>query len=171
MFFFSNGRLHNPHIIPVVVSDRSYTHKVGHSCIIAGCLSIIIGLALIFTGLFSETKRTTLIGIGVISAGVGFFITTLVCFSGKLNICYHNWAYGQNVVPLNMESPREGRHRGISMGPFSESLSVTQKIQSTIPISSSSPITLLSDLEINKVFIARSIKIDKKTISSDTTIT
>ncbi|CAF2770498.1 unnamed protein product [Rotaria sp. Silwood2] len=166
MFFF-NGRIRNPNIIPIVVSDRSYTHKVGHSCIIAGCLSIIIGLSLIITGLISETKKTTLIGIGVISLGVGFFITTLVCFYGKLNICYHNWAYGQNVAPLNIQTPQQATASAISMGPYTESLSVTQKIQSRIPFASSTPMTMLSDLEINNVIIARSIKIDKTTMSTD----
>ncbi|CAM4925507.1 unnamed protein product [Rotaria socialis] len=149
MLFFSNARIHNPHIIPIVVSDRSHTHKLGHSCIIVGCLSIIIGLS------------------------VGLFTTILVCFYGKLNIYYHNWAYGQRVVPLNIETPHEGRQSGggggggISMAPYSESLSVTQKIQPTIPLSSSSSMTMLSDLEINKVIIGRSIKIDKTTIQSD----
>ncbi|CAF3569715.1 unnamed protein product [Rotaria socialis] len=174
MLFFSNARIHNPHIIPIVVSDRSHTHKLGHSCIIVGCLSIIIGLSLIIRGVISETKKATLIGIGIISLGVGLFTTILVCFYGKLNIYYHNWAYGQRVVPLNIETPHEGRQSGgggggggISMAPYSESLSVTQKIQPTIPLSSSSSMTMLSDLEINKVIIGRSIKIDKTTIQSD----
>ncbi|CAF2092748.1 unnamed protein product [Rotaria magnacalcarata] len=173
MFFFSNGRMHNPHIIPIVVSDRSHAHKLGHSRIIAGCLSIIIGLSFIIRGVTSETKKATLIGIGIISLGVGFFTTISVCFYGKLNICYHNWAYGQSVVPLNIEIPHEGRRGGggggISMAPYSESLPVTQKIQSTIPLSSSSSMAMLSDLEINKVIIGRSIKIDKTTIQSDRT--
>ncbi|CAF4443391.1 unnamed protein product, partial [Rotaria socialis] len=105
---------------------------------------------------------------------VGLITTILVCFYGKLNIYYHNWAYGQRVVPLNIETPHEGRQSGgggggggISMAPYSESLSVTQKIQPTIPLSSSSSMTMLSDLEINKVIIGRSIKIDKTTIQSD----
>lgn len=166
MFFF-NGRIRNPHIIPIVVGQQAYSTTVSNSFIIAGCLSIIIGLALIITGGISETKKTTFIGIGIISLGVGFFITTMVCFYSKLDICYHNWAYGQNVVPLNTETPPPVTASNISMAPFAESVSVTQKIQSTMPMSATVPMTMTSDLEINNVFIARSIKIDNTKINQD----
>ncbi|CAF1194111.1 unnamed protein product [Adineta steineri] len=83
--------------------DQPVTHKIGHSCIITSCLSLIIGLVLIVTGVISETKKTTFIGIGIITLGVGFFLTTIVCFYAKLKICYRNWAYGPPISPLNME--------------------------------------------------------------------
>ncbi|UJR09543.1 hypothetical protein I4U23_013780 [Adineta vaga] len=105
MFFF-NGRIRNAHVAPVILRDDPYTHSIGHSCVITTCLLLIIGLTLIITGVISETKKTTLIGIGVISIGVSLFITTIFCCNTHVKICYRNWAHGPPTVRTHYRRPQ-----------------------------------------------------------------
>jgi hypothetical protein len=102
MLFFS-GRTRNSLI---TVDDRSFTHKLGHSCAILGCLLAVTGLVVIVVGAISETKTTTFIGIGIISLGAGLLLTMLIGFYAKLDICYNNWIYRSRVIPVNMETTR-----------------------------------------------------------------
>jgi hypothetical protein len=139
--------------------DRSYTHKIGHSCIILGCLCIVIGLILIVIGVTSDIKNTTFVGIGVLSLGVGLFLSTLGCFYGKLNICYNNWAYRSRVLPANLETPRPVPIGDVQISPFAPSPPAAQKQQSAVPLDTQSPITLISEADIHKLVIAPSINI------------
>ncbi|CAF0941606.1 unnamed protein product [Adineta ricciae] len=102
MLFF-NGRIRNTHITPGIMREDPYSHTIGQSCIITTCLTLIIGLTLIVNGVISETKKTALIGIGVISIGVSIFLTTILCFDTQLRVCYRNWAYGPPIAPIRME--------------------------------------------------------------------
>jgi hypothetical protein len=140
---------------------------MGHSFIICGCLSIVTGLILIVIGAISEVKKTTFIGIGIISLGVGFFLTTFVCLYGKLDICYNNWAYRSRVLPLNIQTPRPTPIGGVSNSPFVESTVTTQKRQSIASKEIQAPITVISDVEIHNVVIAPSIQIGSKTNNSN----
>jgi len=104
MFFF-NGRIRNPHIIPVVTRPQpTYTNKVGQSIIIAGCLSIILGLLLILIGFISETDKSTYFGVGSISFTIGFFLSTFTCFYTTLDRCYQNWIYRTHITPSTVET-------------------------------------------------------------------
>jgi len=119
MFFF-NGRIRNAHIAPMILRDQPRTLKIGHSYIISSCLSIIIGLALIFIGVTFETKKIVLIGSGIIILTVGFILTTLVCFCAKLKICYDNWAYGRHIIPCNSENSQTILENTMSVTSFIE---------------------------------------------------
>jgi hypothetical protein len=136
---------------------------VGQSCIIFGCLSIITGLILIVVGIISEVKKTTFVGIGIISLGGGLFLTTLVCFYGKLNICYNNWAYRSRVLPVNPETPHPTPAGVAAISPFTKSTTATQNQHSTIPLDTQSPITVVSEADIHKLVISQSININTTT--------
>lgn len=169
---FLNSRVRNTAISGVIMRDQSYTHKMGHSFIISGCLLVITGLILIVIGAISEVKKTTIfIGIGVISFGIGFFLITLVCFYGKLDICYNNWAYRSRVSPTNIETPRPVPTVGVLNSPLIDSSATTQKQQFTAPIEIPAPITAISSLEIHKVVIAPSIQIGSTTINNSDHVT
>jgi hypothetical protein len=170
MFFF-NGRIRTAHIVPVITRDRPSTYKVGHSCIIAGCLSIIIGLILILIGLISETEKTTFFGIGSISLGLGLFLTTLVCFYTQLNICYHNWAYGSHVTRSHIANSQPTAAGDISMSYCTGSTAMVQKVPAITPLSHPKSVKKLSNVEINKVIIAPSIKIGKTTTTNTDHVT
>jgi hypothetical protein len=153
MLFLNTGVRHTA-ISGMGMRNQSYTNKMGHSFIICGCLSLIIGLILIVIGVISEVKKTTFIGIGVISTGIGFFLTTLVCFYGKLDTCYNNWAYRSRVLPLNHETRRPTPTDAISNYRFVQSPAAASKRQSIlIP----APFTVTSDIEIHKIISAQSI--------------
>lgn len=156
---FLNGRTRNPAVSGMSMRDRSYTHKMGHSFIVGSCLSIVIGLILVIIGVISEIKKTTFIGVGIISLGVGCFITTLVCLYGKLDICYNNWAYRSRVLPINPETPRSTPIGGMSNSPFAELSATAQKQQSPAAKETQAPVTAISDVEIRKVIIAPSIQL------------
>lgn len=150
---FLSSRPPNGTTVGGSMNDRPYTQKMGHSFIICGCLSIIIGLILIVLGVISEIKKTTFIGIGILSLGVGFFLMTLVCLYGKLDICYNNWIYRSRVIPINPQVPQiatrdlDGRtHSPVQI----------QKRSSLIPACSPAPLTVVSDMEINK-FVPSSV--------------
>ena len=147
--------------------DRSATHKVGHTCIIFGCLSVITGLILIVVGIISRVHNTTFVGIGIISLGGGLFITTLVCFYGKLDIYYNNWAYRSRVLPVNPETPRPTPPGVAAISPFAKSTTATEKQQSTIPLDTQSPITVASEIDIHKLVIAQSININTTTTTNN----
>ena len=55
---FLNSRARNPTATGLSMQDRSFPQKMGHSCIILGCLSIVTGLVLIVIGVISEVKKT-----------------------------------------------------------------------------------------------------------------
>ena len=126
---------------------------MGHSFIVCGCISIIIGLILIVVGVSSATSRTMYIGIGIISLGVGFFLMTFVCLYGKLDICYNNWAYRSRVLPVNLETPQPAPVNTVTHSPFVGSPAVLEKRPSHVLT------TGVSDIEINKVVIAPTIQI------------
>jgi hypothetical protein len=126
---------------------------MGHSFIICGCLSIITGIILIVIGVSSATSRTMYVGIGIITLGVGFFLTTLVCLYGKLDICYNNWAYRARVLPVNLETPQPAPVNTVSHSPFIESPVVLEKHPSPAQV------TVVSEIEINKVVIGPTIQI------------
>lgn len=103
MFFF-NGRIRNTHIIPVVTHERSYTHRISQSGIIVGCLLVVIGLVLIIMGTISEIDKATFFGLGITSLCFGLIFAVLICSYTKLDVCYHNWAYGSHISPSQMEA-------------------------------------------------------------------
>lgn len=156
---FLNSRTRNHAVSGVSMHDQSYTSKMGHSFIICGCLSIVIGLILIVVGVISEVKKTTFIGIGIISLGVGFFLTTLVCLYGKLDICYNNWAYRSRVLPAHPENLRQPPICGPSNSPFADSPAAGKETQP--------PVTVISDVEIHKVIIAPTIQVVPTTSMTD----
>jgi hypothetical protein len=164
---FLSSRVRNTAVSGVIMRDQSYTNKMGHSFIICGCLLAITGLILIVVGAISEVKKTTIfIGIGVISLGIGFFLTTLVFFYGKLDICYNNWAYRSRVLPTNIETPRPIPTIGVLNSPLVDSSATIQK-----QIETPAPITAMSGLEIHKVVIAPSIQIGSTTINNPDHVT
>ena len=140
--------------------DRSYTQQVGHSFIICGCLSIVIGLILIIIGAISGEKKTTFIGIGIISLGVGFFLTALVFFCAKLDMCYNNWAYRARVIPINPETPQPLSIGGATASVFGPSSITMQKQQMSMLSSAIPPITVISDVDIHKTAVTSSIKMN-----------
>jgi hypothetical protein len=129
--------------------DRTYTNKIGHSFIICSCLSIITGLVIIIFGVISNVKKTTFIGIGVLSVGVGFIFITLLCFYAKLHICYNNWAYRSRIVPNTIETPHPATPGVISISPFVGSPGITQKSQCTTSLEPPTPLTIVSNVEIH----------------------
>ena len=149
---FLNSRRHTTAISGRRLHDRSYTQKVGHTCIIFGCLSIITGLIVIIIGVISETNRTTYIGISIVILGVVLFLITLICFYAKLNICYNNWAYRSRVLPTNnIETPQPASATVITLSSFVGSPAMTQKSQFIIPLEPPTPLTIVSEVEIHKV--------------------
>jgi FtsH-binding integral membrane protein len=157
MFFF-NGRIRNTHIVPGITRDRPYTHKVGHSCTIVGCLSVVIGLIFIIISIISETKKTKFISIGIISLSVGFILTILVSFYTKFNTCYHNWAYGPHGVSNKIDNMPTITIGAISISPLTNAPATTKKIESMIP---------LSNVGLNKVIITSSAEIGKAKTNTD----
>lgn len=162
---FLNSGTRNPTVTGVSMRDRSVPQKMGQSCIIFGCLSIVIGLILIVIGIISEVKKTIFIGIGIISLGVGFFLTTIVCFYGKLDIYYNNWAYRSRVLPTNNNvNNNNKRHEPVAVDTErrpsrTEVVNSIPKRTSIVPIESQSPITIISDAEIHKIVISSSTPI------------
>ncbi len=155
---FLNSGARNVTIAGIITHDRPYTHKMGHSFIVCSCLSIIIGLILIIVGVSSAASKTTFVGIGIISLGVGLFLTTFVCLYGKLDRCYNNWAYRSRVLPVNLETPRPIPLSTVSHSPFIESPAAISKLQSLGLRHSPEPLTTISDVEIPKFVIAPSIE-------------
>ena len=143
---FLNSRTVNGAPVSLGMSHRSYTQKMGHSFIICGCFSMITGLILIVLGMISEIKKTTFIGIGVISLGVGFFLMTVVCLYGKLDICYNNWVYRTRVKPNNPE-PSQTAPPGV----IPHAHTVIPKQTSLVCPASPGPTTVISEVEINTV--------------------
>ena len=133
MFFF-NGRIRNAHIAPMILRDRPYTNKLGHGCIITGCLVIIFGLTFIITGVISETKKNTFFGIGIMTLSIGFCFTVIVCFYTKLNICYRNWAYGPHILSNKIDSTHTVIST-ISLSPLATNSVMQQKTGHMIPLS------------------------------------
>lgn len=125
MFFF-NGRIRNAHIIPIVTHERSYTHRISQSGIIVSCLLVVIGLVLVIIGAISETDKATFFGIGITSLCLGFLFAILICSYTKLDVCYHNWAYGSHVSPSHMETSVIATAGAISIHYNSAALSVIQ---------------------------------------------
>ncbi|CAF0976034.1 unnamed protein product [Adineta steineri] len=164
---FLGGRTRNITTSGRGLHDESHTQKVGHSCIIGGCLSVTTGLILIIIGVISEVRNTTFIGVGVISLGVGFFLTTLVCFYAKLDICYNNWAYRTRITPAHIETPQPAPAGAITTSPFVPSVLTTEKQQTLMPDENPSPTTVVSHAEIHKILAAPSIKTTSMTFNSD----
>jgi hypothetical protein len=148
--------------VPVVTRDRPYTNKASHSCIIAGCLWIIIGLILIVIGYISETEKPTFFSIGIISFGIGFFLTILVCFYTELNKCYHNWAYSSHITPSHIEHSQLATAGDISMS-YTGSIAATQKVTIIKSLPPQKPVKRLSNVRMNEVIITPSIEIGKNT--------
>jgi hypothetical protein len=145
------------------MNDRPYTHKIGNTCIICGCLSIITGLILIVIGITSQARRTIFIGIGIIILGAAFFLTTLVCVYGKLNIHYNNWAYRSRVLPTNVETPRPVPPDIVSCSSFIEPSAGSPRRQLSVPLEIQRPIAVISDVEIHRVVTSPSIRIGTTT--------
>ncbi|UJR36573.1 hypothetical protein I4U23_029292 [Adineta vaga] len=156
-------RTRNPAISGVGLHNQNYTHKVGHSCIVCGCLSIVIGLILIIVGVISEIKKTTFIGAGVIGLGVGCFLMTLVCFYAKLDICYNNWAYRSRVLPANSEIPQSAPPGIKTRSPF---VKIEKQQTSTSP-KTLVPSTVASEIEVHKIVHDTSRQIDSIAIHAD----
>lgn len=162
MLFF-NSRARNGPMPTAGGADRSYTQKMGHSCIIIGCICLVSGLIVIVIGVISDIRQTTYIGIGVVGLAIGFFLTTLVCFYGKLDICYNNWAYRSRVVPISIETPRPLSTGGIQNGsPFTYP-PVTPpaplppvKRQPSISVAVPTPFTTVSDIDANRIVLPQS---------------
>jgi len=150
----------------MVTHDRSYTNRIGHSCIIAACLWIIIGLILIVIGVISETEKPTFFSIGTISLGVGFFLTILVCFYTELNKCYHNWAYGSHITPSHVENSQLATAGDISMS-YVGSITATQKVPMITSLPPQKTVKTLSNVRTNKVIISPSIEIGEITTNRD----
>lgn len=165
MFFF-NGRMRNAHIVPMLTDNRPHTNKIDFLSIIAGCLLIIIGLTLICIGFISETEKTTFFGIGIISMCLGFCLSTITCFYTNLNICYHNWAYGQHITPSHMETSQLATAGDISISYYAEAPAMKQQVLKKTRSQSSSqrPIKIRSNVEINKVIIKPTIAIKRTPI-------
>lgn len=145
---FLNSRPLNGTTASSSMNERSYTQKMGHSFIVCGCLSIIVGLILIVLGVISEMKKTTFIGVGIISLGIGFFLMTLVCLYGKLDICYNNWVYRSRVRPTN---PRTLQTTAGGPVEIRHSPRQIQQRSSFLPECSPAPVTIISDMDINKI--------------------
>ena len=143
---FLNGRARNAAVSGFGLHSPNYTQKVGHSCIVGGCLSIVTGLILIVVGVISEKKKTTYIGAGVIGLSVGCFLVTLVCFYAKLDICYNNWAYRARVLPANSGTPQAIPPSTAVRSP----LAAKEKVASTITHDMPAPLTTVSDVEVHK---------------------
>ena len=125
MFFF-NGRVRNAHVAPIIMRDQPHIDKIGHSYIITSCLSIIIGLVLIFSGVTFETQKTILISCGIITLGIGFVLTTLICFYAQLKLCYDNWAYGSHIATYNSENSQIVIPNTMSISYFTETSKMTK---------------------------------------------
>ncbi|CAF1299668.1 unnamed protein product [Adineta ricciae] len=143
---FLNGRARNAAVSGFGLHSQNYTQKVGHSCIVGGCLSIVTGLILIVVGVISEVKKTTYIGAGVIGLGVGCFLVTLVCFYAKLDICYNNWAYRARVLPASSGTPQANPPSTTARSP----LAAEEKLPSAITPDMPAPLTTISDVEVHK---------------------
>lgn len=150
---FLNGRTRNPTISGVGLHNQNYTQKVGHSCIVGGCISIVTGIILIVVGVISEEKKTTYIGAGIIGLGVGCFLVTLVCFYAKLDICYNNWAYRARVLPASNGTPQAILPSTTARSP----LTVEEKVPSPITPDMPVPLTTVSEVDVHK-FATDSIK-------------
>ena len=153
MLFF-NSRARNGPMPTTAAADQTYTQKMGHSCIIFGCICLVSGLIVIVIGVISDTRKTTYIGIGIISLAVGFFLLTLVCFYGKLDVCYNNWAYRTRVVPINIETPRPPSEGGPQNGsPFTYPPVPPVKRQPSISVAVPTPFTTVSEIDANRVVV------------------
>ena len=156
MLFF-NSRARNGPMTTTAGGDQSYTQKMGHSCIIFGCICLVSGLIVIVIGVISDTRKTTYIGIGIISVAVGFFLLTIVCFYAKLDTCYNNWAYGSRVVPINIETPRPPSEGGAQNGsPFAYPPTPVVKRQPSISVAIPTPFTTVSEIDANRVVVPQS---------------
>lgn len=164
---FLGGRTRNLAVSGGSMQDRSIPQKMGHSCILCGCLSIVTGLILIIVGIISELKKTTFIGVGVITLGVGFFLTTFVCFYGKLDICYNNWAYRSRVLPSNAEAAQATPADAARKPTVVKLPELTEKEGSIGRIASQTPITIVSEAEIRKVVISPAVQLAISTTNAD----
>jgi len=156
---FLNSRARNPTATGLSMQDRSFPQKMGHSCIILGCLSIVTGLVLIVIGVISEVKKTIFVGVGIISLGGGFFLTTLVCFYGKLDICYNNWAYRSRVLPTNTNRPNPPTTTDAERKPSQTEIAKRTESQA--------PTTIVSDAEIQKIVLSSLTPIHANKTCSD----
>jgi hypothetical protein len=87
---------------------------------------------------------------------VGFCFTIILCFYTKLNIFYHNWAYGSHIVSNKVDSTQTVIS-AISLSPLATNSVMTQKTEHIIP---------LSNIGMHKVTIVPSGAIGKtKTVT------
>jgi hypothetical protein len=163
---FLNSRTRNITISGIGLHRRSHTHKAGQLFITGGCLSIVTGLILIAVGVISDVKRTTFVGVGIICLGLAFF-TILVCFYAKLDTCYNNWAYRSRVIPVNTDTSQPTPTGVVIPSHFASSSAMTQKRQTTMPLNTASPTTVVSGADIHKLVIAPSIHIGSLANNSD----
>lgn len=153
MLFF-NSRARNGPMPTSASDDQSFTQKMGHSFIIFGSICLVSGLIVIVIGVISDARKTTYIGIGILSLAVALFILTLVCFYAKLDICYNNWAYRSRVVPINIETPRPASDGNIrNASPSASPLAHVVKRQPSISVAVSTPFTTVSEIDANKIIV------------------
>ena len=100
-------------------------------------------MILIVFGVILERANTKLIGVGIISLGVGLFLLTLVCFYAKLDICYNNWAYRTRVLPMNVVAPPRAGSSRISLAPANPLTMVSKVI--VAPTINIGPITTMNN--------------------------
>ena len=153
MFFF-NGRIRNTHIIPIITHERSYTQRMSQSCIIVGCLLVVVGLVLIIMGTISEIEKTTFFGLGITSLCLGLIFAILICSYTKLDICYHKWAYGSHVTPTQMEASVTATAGAISIHYNAAGLSIIQRT----PVSTVLPAKMVLNTSENQTTLTPVMK-------------
>ena len=123
--------------------------KLPHSCMIFGSISVATGLILMVFGFIYDAQGIKLIGVGIISFGVGCFITTIVYVYGKLDIRYNNWICRARVAPRNSEPGQPKPTNVVLTQPHIESSEMKQKSQVKTPLEPSVYLTGMSDMEIH----------------------
>ena len=142
MFFFHSRPL-NGSVPFIAVHGQAYTNNLGHTCLVVSCLAVIAGMTLIVFGVILERVNTKLIGIGIISLGLGFVLMTLVCFYAKLFIWYNNWAYRTRVLPMNVVASPYVEPSRISLAPANPLTRVSKLI--VAPTINIGPITTMNN--------------------------
>ncbi|CAF1513335.1 unnamed protein product [Rotaria magnacalcarata] len=157
---FLNSRARNIMVAPMNSRGVSYTNKFFQPWLTFGSILLVIGAILIVVGVMYEVKNTKYIGIGFIGLGAVCFLSKMVHYYGKLDICYNNWIYRRHVTPMHNEAPQPKPQSVISIPASTKSSDVTHTTAFPISAEASTCRTIIFSIEIDKAVAKSSIKND-----------
>ncbi|CAF3411484.1 unnamed protein product [Rotaria socialis] len=157
---FLNSRARNMMVAPMHSRGVSYTNKFFQPWLTFGSILLVTGTILIVVGVLNEVKTTKYIGICFIGFGAVCFLSKIVHYYGKLDICYNNWIYRSHVTPVHNDAPQPKPPNIISIPAYTKSSDMAHTTAFSASAAASTCRTIISSIEIHKVVVESSIKND-----------